>query len=368
MTTTRVGDRPTRGDSHVSPDAAVKFRRFFLPPIQMENLTIAQAVEKVLLTYRQVCEDTREEALPLQVGLQEAATARTINVTTPRAPVGTVLRFIASLSTNKLNGKLPDFHLRGLSIEPDRRGTLDVPPDLFALLSNRAQRDPFETAEATGTHEENLQDFLVQAGFSPSLTCSVKGATLTYQNFSEADLERLKAMMEVSDGGGFGPLQVQSGIRVLEISSKDLAEKWTQNATLTTADIDLLMLASLKTQDADLLTLPSFTARNGQSASAEVVQDAQDHQGAATWTGVRVSAITEPYGPGSTTSFHSQHKAKPDDEPVSVQLQSRYVPDGGGAIGYSRTADGKTIVTIQTVNQIDATGRRLPITAQEAEN
>ena len=109
--------RPTktsrpRAEKKPAPDAEQeKFKRFFLPPIKLENATLDEAIAAVIAAYEEAARLTGETAQPLDIDRSAAAPRETVSALMPRAPADAVLRHVAALFGHRLKGSLPNFEL-----------------------------------------------------------------------------------------------------------------------------------------------------------------------------------------------------------------------------------------------------------------
>lgn len=362
---TKAGARPAKKKAETIVDAkeAAKFRRFFLPPLKFENASLEEAMGRIVEAYREAAVATGQTPLDLQIDLSQAARDRPITGTTPRATAGSVIRFVAALSSNGLGGTLPDFRLTALDRKPDRSGKIEVPPDLRSMLQQpldgSSASDGGDPFAGSGVPQEraSLHDILLAMGFDPTIDCQLTGSSLSYGNFSEADLARLQAMIEVANGGEFGPLQNKSSVRILDMADA-AAQIWTDGATLDPEAMQQLMRQTAQIKGTDLMSLPEVTARPGETATIEFIKEVPDGEGGMTWTGHRVITNSVPYGLGNQIEMTYETRETADQIPIVVH-QEVILPEHGSGVGVSQGPDGKKVIVLHDVDTIDATGRPL---------
>lgn len=355
-----------------------KFKRFFLPPIKLEGATIEEAVAAILAAYRETAAATGETAQDLRVDLASARTRKPITCTTPRAPAGTVLRYVAALAGNGTKGSLPNFRLEALSDQADRKGKMDVPPDWASRVTDfltngtkgteaklaedpfakpareeAAQDDPFS---GNSPPRPKLKDLLTAQGFNPNLICQQTGSSFTYENMSEAEQELLAALAETSGIGGLGPVQLKTTTMVLE-APESFSASLTSGAALTDAEVQLRLREFARNEGVDLMTLPAITARQGEVATVELGSSVStpDGTGEESWNGVRMVTTAVPYGLGSQVEFALKTR---DLEGAEAQARERItLGENGSGLAISPATNGKSIVVIQGNTMIDATGQ-----------
>ena len=355
-----------------------KFSRFFLPPIKLEQATIGEAVAAIVAAYRETAAATGETALDLSVELGSARTRRPITCTTPRAPAGSVIRYVAALAGNRSKGSLPNFRLEALSNKPDRSGRIEVPPGWESQLADflaagkkaseaRLGEDPFahqvqetgatgDPSSATPQSKVELRDLLVSLGFNPALVCDSSAPNgVAYENMSEAELEWLGALVETSTRGGLGPVQIKTHTKVLMVPDS-LADLLNSGDAFNDGQVQLMMRKFASTQGVDLMTLPAITARESQVSSVEIVNPAFTPEGDETWTGVRMVTTAVPYGLGSQVEFAFKTRGKIGAAETQVREQVT-LPENGNGMAIAPMDGGQKLIVLQGNTLIDATGR-----------
>jgi hypothetical protein len=376
----KSGDRPS-APRPATDQELEKFSRFFLPPIKLKEATIEQAVAAIIAAYRETAGATGEPALDLRVETNHARTRRPITCTTPRAPAGTVLRYVASIAGNRTKGSLPSFRLEALSDMPDRKGKLKLPSgweswvadflasagrsseaklgeDPFENFKNNqsAKDDPFSTIPAA---KLNLQDLLASLDFNPAARCQSSSSpglsddNLSYEDMSEAEVERLSALVETATRNGLGPIQIKSNTKVLVIP-EGLAESFRSGTTLDDGEVQLSMRVFAQTKGVDLMTLPSITSRESQIGTVEITSSQLSSAGADTWQGVRMVTTSVPYGLGSQTEFAFEAR-NPDGTHAQVREQI-ILPENSSGVAIAPYTEGQRLILLQGNTMIDATG------------
>ncbi len=371
----KSSDRPT-ASKPASDKEQEKFSRFFLPPIKLEGATIQQAVAEILAAYRETATATGETPLDLQVDLSAARTRKPLTTFTPRAPAGTVIRYVAVLAGNRTKGSLPNFRLEGLSDRADRSGALDVPPDFAPSLKDfidasakaseaKLGEDPFAPSQADPKDDPftgiapyskiNIRDLLIAQGFNPDLECTLSGSSLAYGKMSEAEQEWLGALLESTSR----PSQIKTNTMVAMIpEGMELPDTGT---ALSPEDVQLNLRKLAQKEGVDLMTLPAITARGGQTATVELIKEVITPDGGTgwttDWTGVKMVTTAVPYGLGSQVEF--AFDSRPPDGGQSQARERITLPENGSGVAVAPASGGGQLLILQGNTMIDATGRPL---------
>jgi hypothetical protein len=376
----KSGERPSAPKPATDQELA-KFSRFFLPPIKLKEATIEQAVAAIIAAYRETAEATGEPALDLRVETNHARTRKPITCTTPRAPAGTVLRYVASIAGNRTKGSLPSFRLEALSDTPDRKGKLKLPPgweswvaDFLASAGKSSEaklgENPFEDFKrnhgakdapfsTTPAAKLNPQDLLASLDFNPAARCQSSSSpdlshdNLSYEDMSEAEVEWLSALVETATRDGLGPIQIKSDTKVLVIP-ESLAESFRSGTTLNDGEVQLSMRVFAQTKGVDLMTLPAITGRESQIGTVEITSSQLSGAGADTWQGVRMATTSVPYGLGSQTEFALEAR-NPDGTHAQVREQIT-LPENSNGVAITPYTEGQRLILLQRNSMIDSTG------------
>lgn len=351
-----------------------KFSRFFLPPIKLEGASIEQAVAAILVAYRETATATGETPLDLQVDLSAARTRKPLTTTTPRAPAGTVIRYVAALAGNRTKGSLPNFRLEGLSDQADRSGKMEVPPDWASALEDfldsaddareaKLGEDPFNP-KVTGldpdhpfaTHpprpKPELRDLLIAQGFNPDLECTLSGSSFAYGKMSEAEQEWLGALLEATSR----PLQIKTNTMVAMIP-EGMMELPGSGTALSPEDVQLNLRKLAQKEGVDLMTLPEITARGGGVATVELIKEVVTPEAITGWTGVKMVTVAVPYGLGSQVEF--AFESRPPEGGQSQARERITLPENANGVAVAPASGGGQLLILQGTTPIDDTGRPL---------
>jgi hypothetical protein len=364
--------------AEVASDAEMeKFRRFFLPPIELKNASIGEAAAEIKRAYRETALATGEIPLDLDIDYSDAQTLKPLNCVTPRATAGTVIRFVAAMTGNRTDGALPNFQIKALCPDPVRSGKLEVPPDLPSILDAyqngaisateaKLPEDPFAISSeveklagkdpfSTSGSRPDLKSELLSLGFNEGVECRLSsGSVLSYKNFSEIEIEQLKTLIELGSGGELGPIQGKTTTKIVAMNpEKNLSIA--SGETLSDGDLQLVMREFAMTRGTDLLALPSVVSRNGEVARVEIAGESAEALQNQSWAGVRMASTSVPFGLGTQVEFACE-TSNGSDEPVRIR-ERMTIPEGNSGVSVVQGKDGKTYVVMQGVTMIDATGR-----------
>lgn len=384
---TQASARPTktsrpRAEKKPAPDAEQeKFKRFFLPPVKLENATLDEAIAAVIAAYEEAARLTGETAQPLVVGRSAAAPRETVSALTPRAPADTVLRHVAALFGHRLKGSLPNFELMALGQSPDRKGKLPAVPGLERLLASHLQRqqnpakaelpaDPFdgleqpselssdtETAEAglELAPRMDLKAILAAQDFNPEAEIKVNpDGSLAYENLSEAEVEKLGSLVELGTGGEFGPVQMRAMTKVVAVSDSAFPALL-PDMVLSDEESLSVMREMARSKGTDLMNLPAISSGQGQIGT--VVVTGQQVHDPTKWNGVKMATTSVPYGLGSQVEFAVDIR---DPDGTSAEGRgTNFLPAAGNGVLVIPQGNGRKLIVMQTAEVVDATGRPL---------
>jgi hypothetical protein len=352
----KTGSRPPlakEDTSSASEEQAEKFHRFFLPPITFQDVSLADALATLRQVYRDTAKATGEPALNLTFDLRSANKRGRITCTTPRSTVSSVLHFIAAMAGNNTSGDLPSFRLIALDETRDKSGEMPLFAQFKSILpQNAGNGQPVNLSTL-------LHEGMAAAGIGDDSTeVRMLGDTLTYKNLNEADLEKLKAIAQMDQGGELGQLQTKVSFKILRGDESILPAG--NPDSMTAAEFQAQMQKFEVSGDHTETNLPGMTARSDVPAKMEITHDFTDANGQLTWTGTKAEVGGGPLGLGHqlTLNFESREDGQ---APVVVQKEIN-VSDQGSGIAVARTGNGEVILICPQVTFIDGTGK--PVTAR----
>jgi len=375
-----------------------EFRRFFLPPLRFEDATLEQAIAKLTDAYRQVATATGAEfPADLHIDLSSARSDQHLTCTTPRATVPMVLHFIAAQFGNTTTGELPDFRLVALDDTPNQSGSAKFPMNATDLLLRvrDAQKlreqasdpfapaedsspgalklpalaqgapDPFAPSEANIELKVNIirtidiKDLLASFGIGlskdSSFDCNFD--SISYRNFSEADVSKLQSALDIGQGNDFGADHADLNLKI--ISGSESIALSNGSASLTNADFSDVMRTYSETKGTVLHTLPTAKAAFDETATIDNTIQATNSDGETTWSGERLSFSSSPLGLGHETTVNYESRSE-DSEPIAIQ-QKIDIPDNGVGLTSIHLANGKVVVLASQAALTNASGVRVSL-------
>ena len=296
---------------------------FYHPAIQLEDASLEEALNRLLQTYREICEETGETILPLRWEVNGD----------PKAIPQLALkgRFLHSCKLLAMHARMTCEVREGVLVfskieeGPDRTQTWTVPPTFYTYLAELAGQDIAAKNADLFTGEavpEALTDLpLVGRLFRPG----------------KADLSEMLARLGVLLEGE--TVTINQSNNHLEVNASEG----------TIAVIDPLVQMSMEDTpiqiryelthevDGELQSLPKILALPGQNATIEIGKEYSGMQKGEivnTFAGVKVSLEAELYGFGERTSMLYERTDPPSDAEVARYQKSGKLEDlaleGGG--------------------------------------
>lgn len=351
-----VSIKPTHGPQQL--------KDFFLPPIEIDGLTLGAALQKLKAAYEETCRQTGEVPLSLVFDIP-AGQDGLLRVKLGARNLDASVRMLAAASGLTVRRDGSTYHLEEPADLAGRsRKELSVPPDIAARLlemggGSSSSHDLRALFEAMGLE----LDQSTRIEYSPSTS------TLQIETESAADLTALSGMTDqvIKEV----PTQQKLDTKMLEIpagvdwTAPDLAGQYSDG------QIQLMMREIAQTKGIDLLTLPSITARNGETATIEIIRDLivptddsgehfETHQighvmklgGSLLGLGQRLDMdYTDTEGGFDPVTGRAQINTRAEIK------EATYIGDGSTKLQVQTRADGSRRVVLTTGTRIDATGK-----------
>lgn len=351
-----VSIKPTHGPRQL--------KDFFLPPVEIDGLTLGAALQKLKAAYEETCRETGEVPLSLVFDIP-AGQGGLLRVELGARNLDSSVRTLAAASglTVRRNGSTYLLE-EPASLAGRSRKTLPVPPDIAARLREMggglsSSDDLRALFEAMGIELDPSTRIEHPAGTN----------TLQIETESSADLAALSGMMDQAINGM--PMQQQFQVKMLEIpagvdwTAPDLAGQYSDG------QIQLMMREIARTKGIDLLTLPSITARNGEMATIEMIRDLiipTDDSGERFETH-KVGHVMKFGGSflglgqrldmdyTDTEGGFDPATGRPQVNTRAEIKDATYIGDGSTKFQIQTRPDGSRRVMLTTATRIDATGR-----------
>ncbi|BCX47248.1 hypothetical protein HAHE_11560 [Haloferula helveola] len=342
------GPRPTH-----APHQLVDF---FLPPIEIDDLILSAALEKVREAYLSACEVSGERPLNLVFSIPPQVDHR-INRKLPGRRMDGSIRLLGSLC----------------GLEVRRRGSeyiFEVPADLGTPVEKKIPVPPdFLTRLANGASELDTRSLLAIAGLDLDPSTSVRfnpaDSTLTLGTSSSSDLV---AVQGLASSFGEPPTLQKLNAKVIELPADS---PWNQETLgqLDDAGLQGLMRDLSQAEGVSLRAVPSVTSLNGDEAKVEVIREvifpSSERPDEFETRNVGLEMAVQP----TALAFGHQLKVNLTDTRV-VEMQptprfeersrfeaESYSDDGASRILEQVRPDGTRALLVVTPQLIDATGR-----------
>ena len=325
-----------------------QLKEFQLPDFEAENVTLREAIERILQSYVDVCTVTKQEPIIFSLDLTELSN-ESMDVRLSGSSLTSMLMRVGFQFGNRFSRDEAqlNFHPFKDTIvgEDSRTHSVQVFPsfqeDLAQFLSL--------TDEEGGVRDLSFSELFQQMGLGLARGNSVRfvesSSTLIMRD-SSANIEAFTAIFEELDRA---PIQFRNSTRLIS-SDKELVDLPT--GWHSPEEVQVLMRRVAQSEGAEIGTLPSVLARADERALVEVGGD---------WAGegsadIRLSSETSLYGFGLQESISLESSGE------QIQFQKSDVrPNSGSLIHPIETADGRYFYAIITSGALDVTGRQLTI-------
>lgn len=382
-TSTKSTEHLLRNSGRVRTDTShwthspAQLQDFFLRPIDLQDATLADAIPRIMESYREACAIAGEVPLDLSFEIPAGPTP-TLTLHLPGMPFSAALKYIATLSGRKVTREGLAFSFPPFANDGARSAKLQVPPDFASFLATLKQpptseADPFGNPPITSPQpRRTIAELLTDLGIhlDPSTTVHLgPNGELTIDSKNPADTATISTLAKHASAAG-RPQQVKFTSKVIKLPST------TPLPGLPLGSIDSVTLDRVTRELAqengsDIATMPSITARAGQNATIEMIHEViypDPHEIGSFYArnvGVTLSVKPEFIGFGQHTDLdYLDIAAEPPAADGSVQFNElahingkNYATDGGAHLMTESHPDGSTTVLLITSEKIDATGR-----------
>lgn len=360
-----------RGNPSAKPThQPAQLQQFMLPNLAIENLTLAEALDKLLACYQETCLKTGETPLPLTFSIPSSADRR-MTFYLDSQTFATSVKLLATLAGMKVKRVTMEYRF-----EPFPHGgpagdrSIAVAPDftesLRRFFDGPATEDSFEEPEPL-----SVRDSFAKLGLDPAIRLIRNSdGTLKIENASASELEKIASLASLISENKPAQLKVVAKLVELPTDSKWIAPDISQ---MDDAQVQAMMREFSQSQGVNLTTLPTVLSRTGHHATIEVgreliipTNDAgtefESHQ-----LGHQMSVQGSLLGFGQDISYHYTDATGGIDpatlEPVIENrvdvTSSGFTRDGSTQLSIQTRADGTRTLVMVASQQIDATGRPL---------
>ena len=358
---TKASVRPA-GVIHATHSPA-RLREFYLPPLEIDGLTLAAAVEKLRAAYEEACLQSGEVPVALSFVIPPGVDGL-IHLKLPGQSLDTSLRMLAAVSRLRIQRKGAEYRFDEVDGEEILASKeLHAPPDLLARLAAMAGQFP----DSAGLRER-LEAIGLELDPATRLTFNPAWGMVEIESITAADRAGLASLLGILEKEV--PLQHKLETKIVQLPA-DM--EWTEPdlSRLDDAAIQLVMRQLAQTKGVELMTAPSITARGGEDAKIEIVReliaplpgstDEYETQN----VGVVFDFTPNPLGFGHALDVNFTATSG-DIDPVTgkVAITEDAHLEGSGFTGDQHTRlqvqthpDGSRTVLMVTPSLVDATGR-----------
>lgn len=359
---TRSSNRPPPGPR--ATHGPQQWRDFFLPAQEINNLTLAEALNQLRSAYEATCRETGEVPLQVVFKLPPNHTTR-IRLKLGRRTLESSVHLLAGIGKLTVRRHGREFRFTAATDQPGRPSTeaLEIPPNFQAKLFPAAGDQPMSGG--------NLRAAFASAGLEldPNTRLTLQpDHKLIIETTSAADRAALASLVE---GARLDPMfQAKLAAKIIEVPA-DVAWSHPDGTVLDDAQMQALLRELSRTKGVELLTAPSVTAQPEQPASIEIGRDfvipvkGADHEFETHRVGLAIGLNASPLGLGHQLAVDfSDTSGGTDPATGEAAITERAAMHGNGYSGDGATRlqvqtrpDGSRVVLFVTPARIDATGR-----------
>ena len=259
----RSSERPPAGPR--ATHGAQQLRMFYLPAMELDGLSLEEAMDRLRAAYEATCRASGETPLALTFSIPPGNPAR-LRVNLGNRPLESSINMLAALAKLTVQRHGREFRFTAAKEGPPKQltDTLEIPPDLKRRLFP-ADDDPNLSAEM-------LRQLLTASGLAldPSTQFSLRPGHLTIDTTSAADHAAISALVE---NAKLDPrLHHKGTVKLIEIPA---GAPWNHPDTVQFDDAQTkaFMREMATTKGVELTTMPSVSLRAGEPGTIEIVRD-----------------------------------------------------------------------------------------------
>lgn len=350
-----AGERPTH--------SVLQLKDFFLPSIEIDGLTLGAALEKLRTAYEETCRETGEVHLSLAFDIPSDH-RDLLRLTLTGKNLDGAIRTLAAICGLEVKRDGSTYHLNEpAKLAGETKKVLNVPPDLMLRFGD------LTGSSSSGDLREILGSMGVSLDPSTSLNFDPARSTLEITSGSAADLARIEGLNRIQSSQV--PMQQKFETKMLELpagvdwSMPDLSGQYSDG------QVQLMMREFAQKSGVDLMTMPAVTARNGESATIEMIREfivPTDDSGKNFETynlGQVMKLDGSLLGLGQKmemdyTDTDGGLNAETGKAEITVKAdikETSFIGDGSTKLYVQTRPDGSRRVMMATSTRIDATGR-----------
>jgi hypothetical protein len=340
-----------------------QWRDFFLPAQEINNLTLAEALNQLRTAYEATCRETGE--VPLQVTFQLPSQPSTrISLKLGRRTLESSVHLLAAVTKLTVRRHGREYRFTAAADSPSQHSTasLKLPLNFQAILFPVAGNQPMSAESLRALTSIGLElDPNTRLTLDPNLK-------LTIETTSAADRAALASLVESAKLDP--PLQAKLTTRILEIGA-DVEWNYPDGTLLDDSQAQAFFRKMSQTKGVELLTAPSVQALPDQPANVLIGRElitpvkGTENEFETHMVGLEISLISNPLGLGHHVDMNfTSTTGGVDDVTGEAAIIERAAVQGNGFSGDGATRlqvqtrpDGGRIVVLVTPMLIDSTGR-----------
>lgn len=340
----RASSPASRVDSSLTRHDAGRLVDFILPEVKGKDVTIQQALALLKEAYQDACYLSREKALDLKFSIKDDP-GYTISFLLKGKSFTACLDYLAALAGLEVKQTDGSFDLTAIAGEDKARELIfQASPGFEARMRGICSVNPNDGREDIETLLRNagiIREAETKIKIGPNGFWSVNGPVADHKRIMSAYVLVIEP-----------PNQLKfTTSTVTTTESLDL-----KNSNLSPSELAALMRELASRAGTELVTEPSVTARDGQSATIEIINE----KGPNDWTGLR-HELSGSYTGLKLTGSDKSEKRPESAEETAWHSENQYAlyPDETD-VQLVSSRNGKHTYRFLTTTSIDATGRPIP--------
>jgi hypothetical protein len=347
-----------------------RLKEFYLPAVDINELTLREALAKLMTAYEDACAKADEVPIRLTFDVPPAATKK-LRLKLSPGNFNSSVRLLATYAGMKVNRDKTVYRFEPFA--DDRRQvkrSIPVPPDFSSRLSEQAGLNSRSEWKSPFDESTDPAQTVAPSRLPIVEIIRASGVELELETSNGADAAAIAALADTLAGDL--PIQNKFTTKILHIPA-DL--DWTPPdiSQMSEPEVQLFMRNMVQKRGVDLMTMPAATGRNDQSAKIEVTRELiapTNEEGTAFEkhdVGVVMQVKSNALGFGNDVNFDftvTTGNLDPSGKKVVIQKEtdisdSGYANDSGTRFALQTRPDGSHMVVLLTATMIDATGRSL---------
>jgi hypothetical protein len=340
----RASAPASRLDSSLTRHEAGQLVDFILPEVKGKDVTIQQALALLKEAYQDACYLSREKALDLKFSVKDDP-GYTISFILKGKSLTSCLDYLAALAGLEVKQTEGNFELTAIAGEDKARELiLQISLGFEARMRGLCGVNPNDG-------REDIETLMRNAGIIREAGTTIKIGPNGYWSVNGPAADRKRIMSAY----------------VLAIEPPNQF-KFTTSTVTTTEPLDLktgnlspselatFMRELVSRAGTELTSEPSVTARDGQSATMEIINE----KGPNDWTGIRHELNGSYTGLKLTGSDKSESRPESTEDTARLSENQYALYPGETDVQLVSSKNGKHTYRLLTVAPIDATGRPIP--------